>query len=106
MGAEKKKGTESNLQLELRCAFSRESMPKVYVTHRIEEAAASLCGLLWGGAGAHVYVSGSAKQMPGDVWAAFRAALLRQRPDLTEDQAERALKLLRRRGRYHVEAWS
>eukprot|EP00953_Heterococcus_sp_UTEX-ZZ885_P023296 12810-Heterococcus_DN1.PRE.1 len=95
-------------QLALHTAFSRDAPAanggKVYVQQRIREAGAQLYELIVAQR-AHIYVSGSAKQMPEDVRAAF-ASVLAVHGSMTVAAAEQLLKGLDRAKRYTVEAWS
>jgi sulfite reductase alpha subunit-like flavoprotein len=95
-------------QLALHTAFSRDAPAanggKVYVQQRIREAGAQLYELIVAQQ-AHIYVSGSAKQMPEDVRAAF-ASVLAVHGSMTVAAAEQLLKGLDRAKRYTVEAWS
>ncbi len=57
------------------------------------------------GAGAAVYVAGSADKMPAQVASAFEDVAV-QHGGLGKEQAQKWLKQLESAGRYQVEAWS
>ncbi len=61
--------TDGGLITRLDVAFSRDSMEKVYVQHRMQQNGAELWS--WLEAGAHFYVCGDAKRMAPDVDAAL-----------------------------------
>jgi sulfite reductase alpha subunit-like flavoprotein len=92
-------------------AWSRASdnpdAPKVYVQHRLREAADVVWQCLGGedGAGAGVFmVAGSAKNMPRNVQDAV-ASILAERGGLSEEAARSRVKDLQARRRYLVECW-
>lgn len=78
-------------------AFSRDQRNKVYVQHRMLEAATDLWR--WLQQGAHFYVCGDALRMARDVDAALRR-IARTEGGLTEDQATDWIVALARQGRY------
>ncbi len=61
--------------------------------------------VLCGGAGAVVYVAGSADKMPAQVATAFEDVAMEQ-GGLSREQAQKWLRQLEATGRYQVEAWS
>ena len=91
----------------LNAAFSRAAgTPKTYVTDLIRSppAAPAVWAALAHG-GAWVYVSGSARKMPGDVATAF-AAVAAAEGGMREADAVAWVRRLQAGGRYWVEAWS
>lgn len=78
-------------------AFSRDQASKVYVQHRMLEAAADLWR--WLQQGAHFYVCGDATRMAKDVDAALRR-IARTEGGLSEAQATDWIVALARQGRY------
>jgi len=98
----------------LNVAFSRpeggggeeEAPRRQYVTDLIRSppAAAALWAAL-SSAGAWVYVSGSARKMPGDVAAAIADVGVRE-GGMGEEEARAWVRGLQAGGRYFVEAWS
>lgn len=95
--------------LALHVAFSRENPNpnggRVYVQRRLREQSESLARLIVD-RGANVLVSGSAKQMPMDVREAFRDAIATHDKVDGVAGAEVILKMMEKKGRYCVEAWS
>lgn len=83
-------------------AFSREQTSKVYVQHRMHEAAAELWR--WLGNGAHLYVCGDAKRMAGDVDLALRQIAIGE-GGMDEAAARRYLADLARAGRYQRDVY-
>jgi sulfite reductase alpha subunit-like flavoprotein len=77
---------------------------QVYVTHRLKEQAAEVWRVL-SQPGAAVFVAGSAKKMPTDVYNTIRAVVGEQR-GMDEKGAERFMQGLVRARRYCVESWS
>ncbi|KAA0185283.1 putative NADPH fad oxidoreductase [Fasciolopsis buskii] len=92
--------------LRLYLAFSRDSVDgsKVYVQHRIRDAADEVWQLI-DQRHAHIYVCGSAKRMARDVHTCL-ASVLQSRGGLTMSAAEEYLTRLRIDGRYHLDVWS
>ena len=82
---------EAHPSLTLTTAFSRDTLDKVYVQHRLREHASALSE--WVARGAHIYVCGDAKSMARDVASAFDDIL----PTTTRE--------LRRAGRYHTDVY-
>jgi sulfite reductase (NADPH) flavoprotein alpha-component len=78
-------------------AFSRDQAAKVYVQHRMLEAATDLWR--WLQQGAHFYVCGDATRMAKDVDAALRR-IARTEGGLSETQATDWIVALARQGRY------
>src|SRR5204862_1645183 len=64
---------ESGVLTRLDLAFSRDQAEKIYVQHRMLEAAAEL--FAWLEQGAHFYVCGDASRMAKDVDAALHAVI-------------------------------
>jgi len=88
---------ERGLLTRLDVAFSRDSVDKVYVQHRMLEAGAELWA--WLEAGAHFYVCGDARRMARDVDAALHA-IVQQHGRLSVEEAEAFVARLRQTGRY------
>ncbi|GAB5362730.1 hypothetical protein AAMO2058_000823100 [Amorphochlora amoebiformis] len=83
-------------------AFSRDQREKRYVTDEIERQGALLWDMLE--KGASIYVSGSAKSMPDDVFRSFRNVIATHgKKSLLE--ASRLLLSLEQKGRYVSETW-
>ncbi len=78
-------------------AFSRDQADKVYVQHRMHEAADDLYA--WIDAGAYVYVCGDAKRMAPDVHAAL-IDILATRGGTSPDAALARLEQMAETGRY------
>jgi len=85
-------------------AFSRDQQEKIYVQHRIKQHSQLVCQVLQDPS-AHVFVAGSAGEMPKAVRAAFATAL-EECSGLSADESEAALRLIEKQRRYHVECWS
>lgn len=83
-------------------AFSREQTSKVYVQHRMHDAAPELWR--WLGNGAYVYVCGDAKRMAVDVDLALREIAIAE-GGLDEAAARRYLADLARAGRYQRDVY-
>lgn len=84
-------------------AFSQDQMSKVYVTHKIK-----LNGkIVWDAIanGGHIFVAGSAKKMPTDVYNSF-VDIISEHGEMSKDKADLILKKMQRLGKYIVEAWS
>ncbi|TGZ75063.1 hypothetical protein CRM22_000595 [Opisthorchis felineus] len=91
--------------LELHLAFSRDSPneAKVYVQHRMLEAAGEIWHLL-DECNAHFYVCGSAKTMSRDVRKCL-LTVIETEGRRSPNQAEVYVKRLHADGRYHVDVW-
>jgi sulfite reductase alpha subunit-like flavoprotein len=87
-------------------AFSRDNDDgsKTYVQHAIRKEAAYL-GQQIVGEGAHIYVSGKAKNMPKSVEKAFIDVVKQASKDLNDEQAKAYVLEMRRNGRYQQEVW-
>jgi sulfite reductase (NADPH) flavoprotein alpha-component len=83
-------------------AFSRDQMNKVYVQHKMLEAAQELWRWLAGGA--HLYVCGDAKRMAGDVDLALQQIAVTQ-GGMDAAAAKRYLVDLARDGRYQRDVY-
>jgi sulfite reductase (NADPH) flavoprotein alpha-component len=83
-------------------AFSRDQMNKVYVQHKMLEAAQELWRWLAGGA--YLYVCGDAKRMAGDVDLALQQILVIQ-GGMDTSAAKRYLADLAREGRYQRDVY-
>jgi sulfite reductase (NADPH) flavoprotein alpha-component len=83
-------------------AFSREQTSKVYVQHRMHDAAAELWR--WLGNGAYLYVCGDAKRMAGDVDLALRQIAIAE-GGMDDAAARRYLADLARAGRYQRDVY-
>jgi sulfite reductase (NADPH) flavoprotein alpha-component len=86
----------------LSLAWSRDGAAKVYVQHRMAEAAADLWR--WLQDGAHVYVCGDAARMAKDVDAALRA-IGQAEGGMSADQARNWIVALARQGRYQRDVY-
>lgn len=89
-------------------AFSQdgpENLGKTYVTHKLRLHAELVARLF--DQGAHVYVAGSANQMPADVRKAFIECLvMHSKSSPSKEEAELKIRLMEKRSQYLVEAWS
>jgi len=83
-------------------AFSREQTSKVYVQHKMLEAAQELWR--WLANGAHLYVCGDAKRMAGDVDLALQQIAVTQ-GGMDSAAAKRYLEDLARVGRYQRDVY-
>jgi sulfite reductase (NADPH) flavoprotein alpha-component len=83
-------------------AFSRDQMNKVYVQHKMLEAAQELWRWLAGGA--HLYVCGDAKRMAGDVDLSLQQIAVTQ-GGMDAAAAKRYLAELARDGRYQRDVY-
>jgi sulfite reductase (NADPH) flavoprotein alpha-component len=83
-------------------AFSRDQMSKVYVQHKMLEAAQELWR--WLANGAHLYVCGDAKRMAGDVELALQQIAVTQ-GGMDAAAAKRYLGELARAGRYQRDVY-
>ncbi|XP_056647644.1 NADPH-dependent diflavin oxidoreductase 1 isoform X1 [Diorhabda sublineata] len=94
----------SNKQkLNLITAFSREQDEKVYVQDKIKENK----HLVWDALkqNAHIFVAGSAKNMPKDVRRAF-VEVCQECGNMAEEEANMYIGKLEKNGRYQTECWS
>ncbi|BDG73995.1 sulfite reductase subunit alpha [Roseomonas fluvialis] len=98
IAAWKTRGVLSQLSL----AWSRDGARKVYVQHRMAEAAADLWR--WLQDGAHFYVCGDALRMAKDVDAALRG-IAQSEGGMTADQARDWIVSLARQGRYQRDVY-
>lgn len=83
-------------------AFSREQMSKIYVQHKMLEAAQELWR--WLANGAYLYVCGDAKRMAGDVDVALQQIAVTQ-GGMDSAAAKRYLEELARAGRYQRDVY-
>jgi len=83
-------------------AYSRDQAAKRYVTDDIEDHGDLVWKLIQ--QGARIIVSGSAKQMPDDVFKSFRKVAA-QHGNMSIPKAARFVQDLEKAGRYLVEAW-
>ncbi len=83
-------------------AFSRDQAEKIYVQHRMKEAASDLWR--WLQEGGHFYICGDASRMAKDVDATLRQ-IARSEGRLTEDQARDWIVALARQGRYQRDVY-
>ncbi len=98
INAWKAKGVLTQLSL----AWSRDGRDKVYVQHRMAEAASDLWR--WLQDGAHFYVCGDATRMAKDVDAALRG-IAQSEGGMTADQARDWIVALARQGRYQRDVY-
>ncbi|CAH0476467.1 unnamed protein product [Peronospora belbahrii] len=89
---------------ELHTAFSRDQDHKIYVQTRLAENREAVFNFIMNGDG-RIYIAGSAKQMPNDVYEVLRD-ILRSVGKLPSPLAEKVMKTLARKKRYVVESWS
>lgn len=89
---------------ELHTAFSRDQDYKIYVQTRLAENKETIFDFIMSGNGC-IYIAGSAKRMPTDVYEVLRD-ILRAVGKLTLDDADKVIKTLVRKKRYVVESWS
>jgi len=90
--------------LSMHTAFSRDQTRKIYVQHRIVEVGKDIADMMLRKNG-HFYVCGSARQVPEDIFAAMKDAVIASE-GCDEFEAEATLANLKMDGRYTVEAWS
>jgi sulfite reductase (NADPH) flavoprotein alpha-component len=83
-------------------AFSRDQASKVYVQHRMLEAAAELWR--WLANGAYLYVCGDAKRMAGDVDVALRQIAVSE-GGMDSAAAKRFVTHLAKEGRYQRDVY-
>ncbi|TMW57340.1 hypothetical protein Poli38472_003265 [Pythium oligandrum] len=88
---------------ELHTAFSRDQSHKIYVQTRLAEQKERIFELLMNGT--YVYIAGSAKRMPSDIYEVLRD-ILRSVGKMSLQDAEKIMKTLVRTKRYVVESWS
>ncbi|KAG3114817.1 NADPH-dependent diflavin oxidoreductase 1 [Phytophthora idaei] len=89
---------------ELHTAFSRDQGHKIYVQTRLAENKEAIFDFIMNGEGC-IYIAGSAKQMPTDVYEVLRD-ILRSVGKIPLPTAEKVMKALARKKRYVVESWS
>ncbi len=92
----------SGVLTRLDLAFSRDQAAKVYVQHRMTEAAAEVWA--WLEAGAHVYVCGDARRMALDVDHALHEIVAGQ-GGMTPEAARDHVKALSKAGRYQRDVY-
>jgi sulfite reductase (NADPH) flavoprotein alpha-component len=83
-------------------AFSRDQAEKVYVQHRLREAAAELWA--WIQDGAHIYVCGDARRMALDVDFAL-CELIEEQGEMSPEAAREFIKSLANAGRYQRDVY-
>uniref|UniRef100_M4BMC7 NADPH-dependent FMN and FAD-containing oxidoreductase n=1 Tax=Hyaloperonospora arabidopsidis (strain Emoy2) TaxID=559515 RepID=M4BMC7_HYAAE len=89
---------------ELHTAFSRDQDHKIYVQTRLAENKETIFDFIMNGEGC-IYIAGSAKRMPTDVYEVLRD-ILRAVGNVSLSAAETIMKTLARKKRYVVESWS
>ncbi|KAG6598074.1 NADPH-dependent diflavin oxidoreductase [Phytophthora cinnamomi] len=89
---------------ELHTAFSRDQDHKIYVQTRLAENKDTIFDFIMNGEGC-IYIAGSAKRMPNDVYEVLRD-ILRSVGKIPLPTAEKVMKTLARKKRYVVESWS
>ncbi|KAG6961468.1 hypothetical protein JG687_00007693 [Phytophthora cactorum] len=89
---------------ELHTAFSRDQDHKIYVQTRLAENKEAIFDFIINGEGC-IYIAGSAKQMPTDVYEVLRD-ILRSVGKIPLPTAEKVMKTLARKKRYVVESCS
>ncbi|KAK7212648.1 hypothetical protein V2G26_019826 [Clonostachys chloroleuca] len=90
-------------RFQLFTAFSRQGPTKVYVQHRIKEQADRISRLLK--EGAYFYVCGDALHMAREVMTEI-TNIIAFGQNITQSQAEEAVKELRKKNRYQENVWS
>ncbi|POM75307.1 NADPH-dependent diflavin oxidoreductase [Phytophthora palmivora] len=85
-------------------AFSRDQDHKIYVQTRLAENKEAIFDFIMKSEGC-IYIAGSAKRMPNDVYEVLRD-ILRSVGKLPLPTAEKVMKTLARKKRYVVESWS
>ncbi|XP_038126632.1 NADPH-dependent diflavin oxidoreductase 1 [Cyprinodon tularosa] len=90
--------------LRLFTAFSRDQEEKVYVQHRVKEAAPLLWDLITNRK-ACFYIAGNAKQMPAAVCDALKETF-QQEGGVSAEEAEQMLVAMEKTGRLQSETWS
>ncbi|KAG7401195.1 NADPH-dependent diflavin oxidoreductase 1 [Phytophthora boehmeriae] len=102
---EELRGLEASGDLtKLHTAFSRDQNHKIYVQTRLAENKEAVFNFIMNGEGC-IYISGSAKRMPTDVYEVLRD-ILRSVGKMPLATAEKVMKTLARKKRYVVESWS
>jgi sulfite reductase alpha subunit-like flavoprotein len=84
-------------------AFSQDQITKVYVTHKIKSNGKVVWDAITNGG--HIFVAGSAKKMPTDVYNSF-VEVISEHGEMTKEKSDLILKKMQRLGKYTVEAWS
>jgi sulfite reductase (NADPH) flavoprotein alpha-component len=100
--AELEEFAERRLLSRMDLAFSREQTSKVYVQHKMLEAAQELWR--WLANGAYLYVCGDAKRMAGDVDLTLQQIVVTQ-GGMDSTAAKRYLTELSRAGRYQRDVY-
>ncbi|KZC12155.1 NADPH-dependent diflavin oxidoreductase 1 [Dufourea novaeangliae] len=90
------------LHLNLFCAFSRDQEHKIYVQHVIRDQK-HLCWDFLNSSG-NIYLAGSSKNMPNCVREEF-VNLVKEKAELTEEEATNFIQRLENENRYQVETW-
>jgi NADPH-ferrihemoprotein reductase len=90
-------------KFEMHVAFSRDGPQKVYVQHKMKDAAASIDQLLQ--QKAFFYVCGDAANMARDVNALLIKIISEQR-GVSEQKAEEIVKAMRASNQYQEDVWS
>lgn len=91
---------------DLHIAFSRDQSDKVYVQHLLRRHGKDVWDrVLCPEAGGYIYLSGSAKQMPQDVWDAL-VHIITTFGGQSDADAQAYLRKMERSNRYQVECWS
>eukprot|EP01094_Clydonella_sp_ATCC50884_P024215 TRINITY_DN6011_c2_g1_i1.p1 TRINITY_DN6011_c2_g1~~TRINITY_DN6011_c2_g1_i1.p1 ORF type:complete len:600 (-),score=190.14 TRINITY_DN6011_c2_g1_i1:35-1591(-) len=101
-GEEWRRYREANTLSHLYVAFSRDQPHKVYVQHLIKQHGAQVFALLQ--AGARVFVSGSALQMPQAVRSAM-VEVLQEHGGMDEEAATDRIRAMEKRALYCTETW-
>ncbi|KAL3668301.1 hypothetical protein V7S43_006394 [Phytophthora oleae] len=89
---------------ELHTAFSRDQDHKIYVQTRLAQNKEAVFDFITNSEGC-IYIAGSAKRMPNDVYEVLRD-ILRSVGKIPLPTAEKVMKTLARKKRYVVESWS
>ncbi|KAJ3276752.1 NADPH-dependent diflavin oxidoreductase 1 [Terramyces sp. JEL0728] len=95
---------ESNGQLAILTAFSRDQEDKIYVQHRMRENASLLWNMI-DNQNASVYLSGNAKRMPIDVEEAL-LFIFETEGKMNPAEAQGYFKSLEKNKRFQQECWS
>ncbi|KAG2530958.1 hypothetical protein JM16_001427 [Phytophthora kernoviae] len=103
-GDELRRLVSSGNLTKLHTAFSRDQNHKIYVQTRLAENKEAVFDFMMNGEGC-IYISGSAKRMPTDVYEVLRD-ILRSVGKMPFATAEKVMKTLARKKRYVVESWS